>query len=227
MFKQCTSCGKVLPLSGFYKNTKGAGSVTAKCIDCFKIHRQSWKSSRTSKPSTPRPSQPTLCKWNAYKLTTSILDKQKFTSKRRGYAPPAYTVQELHNWIIAQPNFNSLYQAWVASNYDRWSKPSIDRINDYVSYTFSNIQLTTAKLNVYRSHTDKYFGINTKVSHAVDQFDMDGLFIKRHHSISSAGRAMGKNNGNGISRACNNQTTQAYGYRWKYSAIPNNNTEIK
>lgn len=52
---------------------------------------------------------------------------------------------------------------------------------------------------------------------AVDQFSLEGKFIKRYESISEAERVVGGSNTN-IIKCCKGETRVAYGYQWRYSS---------
>lgn len=52
---------------------------------------------------------------------------------------------------------------------------------------------------------------------AVDQFSLEGKFIKRYESISEAERVVGGSNTN-IIKCCKGETRIAYGYQWRYSS---------
>lgn len=195
--KVCTKCTKELPLENYYLNNKGVYGRTSRCKECLKLDkkREILIRKTTYSPMT---------------LAKSILSNNKLSAKRKGYAPPSYTAQELHDWLVAQNNFESLYNAWVSSGYCRENKPSADRIDDYKSYTLNNIKLTTSLANVQRYGRDALSGINTKRCIAVNQLTTDGVFIKRFHSMSAAAREYGMS----IHYACNKGSI-AYGYRWE------------
>lgn len=42
---------------------------------------------------------------------------------------PDYTLQELREWALRQPNFMPLFDAWVESGYCRNLVPSVDRVD--------------------------------------------------------------------------------------------------
>lgn len=91
------------------------------------------------------------------KFITQVYSSVRYKSKRRGDAMPKFTKDELREWLFA----NGLESKWIAyleSGLDKNKKPSIDRINDYGVYEFSNMQLITWKENQIK-------GVNGKKHH--------------------------------------------------------------
>lgn len=75
-----------------------------------------------------------------------IFHDQKKLSKKRGQSVE-YTRQELFSWINKNEEFHRLYGEWVESDYNRLSKPTIDRINSSKGYNFDNIQVLSWREN--------------------------------------------------------------------------------
>ena len=51
---------------------------------------------------------------------------------------------------------------------------------------------------------------------AVLQYSIDGQFIARYESLTTAAEAMGRDNVSNIRSCCNKTSTSAYNYLWKY-----------
>lgn len=86
------------------------------------------------------------------KYTFNHVSLQMFTdqnqnSKKRGHKPPTYTLDELRTWIKAQPDTEALFIMWKVSGYNEYLKPSIDRIDNNISYEFDNLQMMTWREN--------------------------------------------------------------------------------
>jgi hypothetical protein len=172
-------------------------------------------------------------------LVKTIYSMQKKKSLIRGYKAPSYTEKELLNWVLQSPQFSKLYDSWVNSSYESSKRPSIDRINDYKSYSIDNIQLMIWEENNTKGKVDKVTGINNKDNIAVDMLDLQGNFIKRFHSISEAARMFNGIPSNIVGAITNRVCTRkeidgstrtyishkAYGHTWRYSNIPNQNKE--
>jgi len=218
MTKQCGCCKKDLYIGYFHKCSGGILGLQSECKECRKRYHRTTTG-----------------------LAKAMLRYQRSAAKAKSYAPPTYTADELHVWLIAQPTFNKLFQAWEASDYLKDIRPSVDRINDRISYRLDNIQLSTSKQNIQRYNKDTFDGTNTKHNHAVDMLDLGGNFIQRFHSVAAAARHLGVKSRINIHDVCDQKLrsmkrpdgtyrgylrTQAYGYRWRYSTTPNKNYEI-
>jgi hypothetical protein len=216
--KTCKHCNQIKPLNGFALQSGGKLGRRADCKLCVKRFIRSKRG-----------------------LVKQIYHQQKRKSKLRSYLAPAYTEQDLYNWCVTRPNFNTMYEGWVSSNFATKCKPSVDRLNDFMSYTINNIQLITWDENNKKGYADASNGNNTKLCKAVDMFDKDWNFITRFYSASEAARCLGVSCPSNIIGACNNRVTwkkekdgskrkivqqSSYGYNWKYSSKPNNNREV-
>ena len=164
-----------------------------------------------------------ICKYSQVKvhyrtkkgLITKIYKSQKLSSKKRGHNPPVYTIEELKLWIISQHNFETLYENWVNSDYEKNLSPSVDRLDDYKGYTLDRLQLMTWGENKEKGHKDRVDGINNKRSKSVIQMDLDGNFIKEFYSMHQAERKTIAKISN-IHKVCNGLRNNAGGFIWKY-----------
>jgi hypothetical protein len=119
--KKCSNCEVTKTIDAFSVNSKG--HLLSICKDC--MCKKSIEYYRSVKG-----------------LIKSIFRTQKKASKIRGHKPPAYTFEELYNWILSQSHFKKLYDRWVESGYKKDLRPSIDRLDDSKGYSFDNIQLS-------------------------------------------------------------------------------------
>lgn len=190
----CKKCKIEKDFNQFYKSATNKNGIVHSCISCSK--EQAYKRIR-----------------NVNGLILQIYRVQKRTSKRRKHDNPHYTQQELKEWIISQPNFNTLYNEWVASGYETNKKPSIDRLNDYIPYTIQNIRLTTWEVNNEKARNDRRNGINNKINISVTQYDSDMNVLNIFHSIRHASRATGVNRWN-MMVACETKK-RAGGFYWE------------
>ncbi len=132
---------------------------------------------------------------------------QKTRSRRDNRVAPAYSSKDLFDWLMAKGEFHHLFHLWEVSHYDKWLKPSIDRLDPSLPYNFSNIELVTWKENHGRETKAKMLG--------VIQLTKCGQVVAEYDSISEATRVTGINTSN-IARCCKGMRNSAGGYNWTY-----------
>jgi hypothetical protein len=94
-------------------------------------------------------------------------------------------------------------------------RPSVDRIDDYVGYTLTNIQLMTWQENNTKSHSDRKIGKNKSQLRAVIQLNKDEAFVKEYHSVNQAARETGLRS-TSIIQCCRGNNKSSGGYLWRY-----------
>jgi len=67
--------------------------------------------------------------------------------KKRGHLNPTYSLNELRDWLFSQDEFHKIYDEWVESGYDRWKRPSCDRLDDYKPYSLDNMRIVSWRDN--------------------------------------------------------------------------------
>lgn len=86
----------------------------------------------------------------------AVYQTMKSNSRLRGHAPPNFTRKEFDAFIDAQPHFHMLFEEWEKSGFDKWKRPSIDRIDNNKSYKFDNMRLVTWRENYNLVNTKEY-----------------------------------------------------------------------
>ena len=196
--KYCIKCKELKPLTEFHINRHMKDGLHVYCKTCRKISADKKMHTREG-------------------LISVIYSSQKAQSKRRDHEPPSYTEAELSTWIKNQRNFDALYLNWINSGCDKWVKPSVDRRNDYLPYTITNLlRICTWRENNLRGHTDAKDGVNNKRNRSINQLTFHGEFIKEHYSINSASRKTHTNLGN-IFSCCIGKRKSAGGFKWEYT----------
>lgn len=160
-----------------------------------------------------------LCRTCARKFPKPFLRETYFSqinnSRVRGLPLPNYSFEEFRSWILTQPNFKSLYKAWVNSKFDKYLKPSVDRIKEWETYTLDNIQIITWAENKAKGELDCKEGKRYHITKPICSFDLETeelcaqyfsaheaqrqLGIK-HNTISSAMNLSRKYNGTKLGR---------------------------
>ena len=154
--KSCNICNIAKPIEEFAIKR---GKPSCSCRKCVSKRAMEYKRSRKG-------------------LTTKIYAHQRSHSKSRGHDMPTYTNSELYDWLISQSNFEELYTKWVASGYEQYIQPSINRLEDSKGYSFDNIELITWGANMSKGHA-----VNNKVNRTGVRRS-DG---KEYESLSDAG----------------------------------------
>ncbi len=166
-------------------------------------------------------------KHTKYGLIAVIYGCQRTHSKYRNDPMPDYSLLELRDWIFSQPTFNKLYENWMLSGYEKMTKPSCDRLDDYQPYTLNNLQLITWAENKRKGELDRKNGINNKQNKAVIQMSLDGEFIAEYYSGRQAQRKTGISQSN-IGKCCRGSYKSANGYYWIFSlGLPINNNLLR
>ncbi len=194
--KQCTKCNQLKPLSDYSKHAQCKNGIHTQCKQCISEHVIARK--RTKKG-----------------LTQAIYTKQISSSRRRNHPQPNYSLQQLRQFFKDNPIADSLYKAWKLSGYESNLRPSVDRMDDNLPYTLSNIQLMTWRDNYTKSSSDRRSGIDNRTCRAVNQLTFDGELVSEHRSIAEASRVSGGSK-SGINLCCNGTLQTSYGFKWEY-----------
>jgi hypothetical protein len=144
-----------------------------------------------------------------------MYSNQRKRAKRRKHPMPTYTADEFEEAILAMPLFHTLHSDWVLSGYNKQLVPSIDRLDDDISYTEDNIQLVTWKENNEKHYADRKNGTNNKLNKAVLQLTKEGTHIAEHYSVSEASRVT-KINRTGILNCISGKAKSAGNCIWRY-----------
>ena len=194
--KTCTKCKKDKKIHKFSNDKRAIDGHTSVCKKCDKVRSMIYKRSMIG-------------------LVSRIYNNQKTVSERRGYAQPKYSMVELREWLLLNKTYIHLHDEWVVSNYKYGLSPSVDRRDDYESYTLDNIQVMTWDENNLKGNVDQINGKLNKRNVSVSQFTLDGVFVKTYHSLAEASRVTCISK---VSDCVSNPTRNksAGGYIWRY-----------
>lgn len=64
--------------------------------------------------------------------------------------------EKFYEWAMNQKRFHALFDAWVASGYDRKLAPSVDRIDSSQGYKISNMEWVTHSENSRRGNLSRH-----------------------------------------------------------------------
>ncbi len=196
----CIQCKTIKNYSSFDNKTKNTTRPSTVCISCKDKNRLAYY--RTPKGRI-----------------SQIYRTQIFSSKARGHNKPAYTKDELFEYITSHEDFDNIFKKWEESNYNKMFTPSIDRLNDYLGYSFDNIRFVPYIINVSKAYSDRKNGIGVCGDNSclkVKQLSLKGDFISEFYSMSEASRKTGLQISN-ISRCCRKERKSSGGFMWEFS----------
>lgn len=194
--KKCNTCKIIKELIEFGKDAQNKNGIKSCCKYCNNIATKNYKKTEDG-------------------VISQIYSDQKGNSKKREHELPTYTKEQLKTWLYKN-NFKELFNTWVTSGHKTKLRPSVDRLNDYKSYTMDNIQLVTWKENEEKGNNDRKSGINNKKSKIVFKYSKENVFIKEYYSMSEAGRRTGVSVVS-ICNCCKGKHKTAGGFMWKYA----------
>lgn len=196
--KTCTSCKIEKEIQSFSRDKNRSDGYDLWCKSCKNDYKKSYHHTKEG-------------------LATQLFVHQRSKSKKRCHPLPDYSKKELKEWLFNHIDFERLFSQWVNSGFDIEFTPSIDRLNDYLPYSFDNIRLCTWKENNEKFSIDEKKGINTKKTIAVVAINIKTEEILEFYSIAEASRRM-KINSSIIVNCCKKKIgyKSASDYKWYY-----------
>jgi hypothetical protein len=198
--KKCIKCQATKPLSDYYNRSDYSDGKANICKVCDGSRRKSQYRTKDG-------------------IIKSIFSHQISSSKARSHNKPEYTFDELHAYLINNQIFNNLYNAYVASDFNQWKAPTVDRLDETKGYSFDNIQIVSFDENK-RNHDEgrKTGKIITKQMIPILKYSKQGEFICEYPSIGMAARDVG-HDGSHITRCAKGGRPTAGGYIWKFKEV--------
>lgn len=189
--KICTKCNQLKDIKEFGKLRNG---LNYWCKQCNRGHSLAYKKTIRG-------------------LLNSMYNHQKTSSKRRKHILPNYSFEIFYLWALEKPELYTLFNLWVKSNYNKNSIPSVDRLNDNLPYTLSNIQLMTWGENNEKGKSTHLAG---KLGVHVDKLDLQNNFIKTYPNLSIPAKELNCSMGE-ISRVCKGRRNTCRNFKWRYT----------
>ena len=193
----CSACKLWKPEQDFSKSKKLNLGIDYRCKACKKVLKDAWGKTKEG-------------------CINTIYHSQKNSSKSRNMEQPNYTLQEFSEWCLSQDKFHKLFTEWEKSKYNRYLKPSGNRLDDFKPYTLSNLEIMTWGENEAKARLDIKEGKGRVTYVKVKQFTSDKLFIREFTSGREAERVTGVSYQN-IWKVCKKERELAGGYYWEYS----------
>lgn len=170
--KECSRCKQPLPISCFSKDKSTSSGLSNWCKDCCAVVFKKWAKSELG-------------------MIRCVYKHQKRSSKDRGHLPPEYTIEEFTTWMLSQPNFSELCEAWVLSGYNKWKAPSADRLDEDLGYSFDNIRLVSFGENKKAYDTKKIKGEIKADLKPISAYNYLGFKLATYFSLNELKRQTG------------------------------------
>ena len=145
---------------------------------------------------------------NSPKGVLNIIYRNQLLRQKRFGIKVNYTYEEFKDKYINDDKFLKLYNEWLKNGCISDYKPSFDRIDNNKDYSFDNLQIITWKENNDKGRTENY--------KKVEQYSLDGKYIKTFNSIIEASKETNSYHSN-ISACCKGKLNKTNNYIWKYT----------
>jgi len=203
--KHCPKCDTEKDQSDFSKDKSRSDGIRQYCKSCAYDMSIAWNRSPKG-------------------VAVRLWHKHKARSIDRGHDQPDYDRDWLINYVLNHPDYSKLYKKYVASGFDKYECPSIDRIDDNVGYRKDNIRLVSFRDNMdhcyLAARKAEHFNRGWEMGcmrphHAVVQLTKGGELVGRYISVNEACRQTGANNSK-IPAVCSGKRKSHMGYIWMY-----------
>lgn len=190
----CTSCNKYKNKDKFWESC--ITNINTGCCKKCKIYKQN-KRNRSM-----------------FGLLIAIYNNQKSNGIAKGFGVPKYSFEEFVKWVMKPRIFEKyimLWYKWMKSDYNKWLRPSVDRVDLFKEYCIDNIQLLTWKMNFTKGCKESF----KKIGKPVLQFTKDMVLVDEFPSAHEASRKTNCNHV-GISSRCRGTGKTSGGFIWRY-----------
>lgn len=200
--KKCNKCLYEKPKSDFYKHKKSKDGLNGACKDCVKKAVRSRSKIVGSKYD-----------FTEHGVIRVIYKTQKRHQKIRGHGDMPYSKDQLSSWMYRN-GYKEMYDRWVSEGHDTNLKPSVDRINSNLGYSFENIRLVTWKENRLNQANDIKNGVGSggRRTKKLLKLCKDKKIVCEYVSYQGARRDMGYS----IEYQIKNGVKCRNGFYWKY-----------
>lgn len=194
MSKICSDCKEEKELSLFANNKRTKDGKNGICKQCMINRAKEYR--KTLKG-----------------VVNTIYNSMKQHSKERGQVVPGFSFDGLYGFLKNNIQFINLYNDWKNNSYNRWMKPSCDRKDESIGYTFDNIEIMRWKENSDKGRDDS----NKRRMKGVVKMDLNGNDLHKYDSLADACRENDISSRSNLRTHIRNNTLHCVGFKWRYS----------
>lgn len=207
--KKCNICSAEKIIEFYYIDNRAKDGRNSTCKKCLKQKRKGLSSEYSRRIVKTKEG-----------LLKRIYYTQKSKSKKRGHKAPEYNINDFLSYWITNDDFNLLFKNWEISNYDNNLKPSCDRKDNNLGYTWENIQFTTLYYNLRKQQLcDQQKEICKKIGIQRTKVIIQKNLKKETVRVWNGGTIEIKKEYksiNNIRSVCRGDRKIAYGFIWEY-----------
>lgn len=164
-------------------------------------------------------------KYNKSAWITKVYGRMKRDNKNKfDMSELPFSKDDFIMWIENEHSieFDKLFSEWIESGFLKNKVPSVDRIDDYQSYIFENMQILTWEENNLKGRDSEKNKTQMRemtkliLSKPVLKFNIkNNDVIERFDSVREAGRQLNIDSST-ISKCCRGEIKSYKGFGWKY-----------
>lgn len=144
-------------------------------------------------------------------MLTNLFQKLSSRNELKGYGTLSFTLGDFQTWAMNNSEFLRLFNLWVADDYSKKSKPSVDRINPYKGYEFSNMQWLSWNENYLKGIAEV-----SEKKHKPILMMKNGVEIGKFKSVKDAQYFLGLKSNGDITLVLQGKRNTIKGYAFKF-----------
>jgi hypothetical protein len=170
--KQCKTCGETKPVSDYYSTGKGGRWLATDCKSCDGKRANAWKNANPEKRLAYQRKNRDKYRNTTNHKTQQILDGMKARGRKKGFADPEFTKEEIKGIIAGSCSVTGIPYEFDQAIFSKspWT-PTPDRIDSNLGYTKANTQWVCYMYNCMKSeYTSKEVNMLIKALIAKEDF---------------------------------------------------------
>ena len=146
-------------------------------------------------------------------MLTNLFQKLSSRNELKGYGRLPFTLGDFQTWAMNNSDFLRLFNLWVADDYSKKSKPSVDRINPYRGYEFSNMQWLSWNENYLKGIAEV-----SEKKHKPILMLKNGVEIGKFKSVKDAQYFLGLKSNGDITLVLQGKRNTVKGYAFRFDS---------